>query len=56
MVELAAAARVELPSRDPALLRRHMLVDDAADLEGYLRRFDITVALLQDPDAIERVA
>jgi adenosine deaminase len=56
MVELAATARVELPSRDPDLLRRHMLVDDAADLEGYLRRFDITIALLQDPDAIERVA
>ncbi len=56
MIELAAAARVDLPSRDPALLRRHMLVDDAADLEGYLRRFDITIALLQTPEAVERVA
>ena len=56
MVELAGAARVELPSRDPDQLRRHMLVDDASDLEGYLRRFDVTIALLQTPDAIERVA
>jgi adenosine deaminase len=56
MVELAEAARVELPSNDAVQLRRHMLVDDAADLEGYLRRFDVTIALLQSPDAIERVA
>ena len=33
-----------------------MLVDDAHDLEEYLKRFDITVALLQTPEAIERVA
>ena len=42
MVELAAAARVELPTSDPEQLRRYMLVDDAANLEDYLRRFDVT--------------
>jgi adenosine deaminase len=56
MIELARAAGVELPSADPEALRRHMLVDDARNLEDYLRRFDITIALLQDPGAIERVA
>ena len=56
MVDLARAARVELPTRDVDGLRRHMLVDDAADLDGYLRRFDITIALLQTPESIERVA
>lgn len=56
MIELARGAGVELPSTDPGALARHMLVDDARDLEDYLRRFDITIALLQDPDAIERVA
>jgi adenosine deaminase len=33
-----------------------MRVDDASNLEDYLRRFDITIPLLQTPDAIERVA
>ena len=56
MVELAAAARVELPTADLEQLRRYMLVDDAADLEDYLRRFDVTIALLQTPEAIERAA
>ncbi len=56
MIALAGLARVELPSRDPETLRRHMLVDDASDLEGYLARFEVTIALLQAPEAIERVA
>lgn len=56
MVDLAAAARLELPSRDPEALRQYMLVDDAANLEDYLRRFEVTIALLQTPEAIERVA
>ena len=56
MIDLARTAKVELPSRDVETLRRHMLVDNARDLEEYLRRFDITIALLQDPAAIERAA
>ena len=56
MVALASAARVELPTADPAALRRYMLVSDARNLEDYLARFDLTIALLQTPDAIERVA
>jgi adenosine deaminase len=56
MVDLAAEAGVELPTRDTEQLRRYMLVDDAANLEDYLRRFDVTIALLQTPEAIERVA
>jgi len=56
MVDLAAGAGVELPSRDPEALRRHMLVDDAANLEDYLARFELTIGLLQTPEAIERVA
>ncbi|MFN2326563.1 MAG: adenosine deaminase [Gemmatimonadales bacterium] len=56
MVELAGPAKVELPSRDPAELKRYMLVDDAEHLEDYLARFELTIALLQTPEAIERVA
>ena len=33
-----------------------MLVDDAANLEDYLQRFEYTIPLLQTPEAIERVS
>jgi adenosine deaminase len=56
MLDLARAAGVTLPASDPEALRRHMVVKDARNLADYLRRFDITVALLQTPQAIERVA
>ena len=56
MLELARAAKVELPAKDAASLGRYMVANDARNLEDYLKRFDITVALLQTPEAIERVA
>ena len=56
MIELARAIRFELPSREPEALRRFMRVDDAADLEDYLRRFEYTIPLLQSAEAIERVS
>lgn len=56
MIELAAAAGITLPTSDPVELKKYMLVDDARDLEAYLKRFDHTIALLQTPEAIERVA
>ncbi|MGE0553778.1 MAG: adenosine deaminase [Gemmatimonadales bacterium] len=56
MIELARGAGVSLPTGDPEALGRFMLVDDARDLQEYLNRFDYTIALLQTPDAIERVA
>ncbi|PYP41263.1 MAG: hypothetical protein DMD43_06925, partial [Gemmatimonadetes bacterium] len=56
MLELARPAKVELPAKDAASLGRYMVANDARNLEDYLKRFDITVALLQTPEAIERVA
>ncbi|HEX7338109.1 MAG TPA: adenosine deaminase [Gemmatimonadales bacterium] len=56
MIDLARQARVPLPSYEPEPLRRFMLVDDAADLQDYLDRFDLTIPLLQTPEAVERVA
>src|SRR3982750_1178892 len=56
MIDLARRSRQQLPSTQPEQLRRYMRVDDAANLEDYLRRFDITIPLLQTPEAIERVA
>jgi len=56
MVDLARANRLSLPTTDPEALGRFMLVDDARDLQEYLNRFEYTIALLQTPEAIERVA
>jgi adenosine deaminase len=56
MIDLARGARVVLPSYEPEPLRRFMLVDDAANLQDYLDRFDLTIPLLQTPEALERVA
>ena len=56
MIELARDVGFELPARDPAALRRFMRVDDAANLEDYLKRFEYTIPLLQSAEAIERVA
>jgi adenosine deaminase len=56
MIELARDARVPLPAYEPGPLGRFMLVDDAADLQDYLDRFDLTIPLLQTPEALERVA
>jgi adenosine deaminase len=56
MIELARGARFELPTQDPEELRRFMRVDNAANLEDYLRRFEYTIPLLQSAEAIERVS
>jgi adenosine deaminase len=56
MLELAREAGLEPPVGDADALRRYMLVDDARDLPEYLARFHHTIALLQAPEAIERVA
>jgi adenosine deaminase len=56
MIALGRQAKVSLPTQDPESLRRFMRVDDAHNLEEYLQRFDLTIALLQTPEAIERVA
>ena len=56
MLELARAAKVSLPASEADSLRKAMRVDDAKNLEDYLKRFDFTIPLLQTPDAVERVA
>ena len=56
MIELSAAVGFALPTRDPVQLRRFMRVDNAANLEDYLQRFEYTIPLLQSAEAIERVS
>lgn len=56
MIELARAQGVRLPATDVASLRRYMLVDNVKNLEEYLERYLVTVAVMQTPAALERVA
>jgi adenosine deaminase len=56
LIELAREARTQLPTTDPVALGRYMVPTEARNLEDYLGRFDLTIAVLQTPDAIERVA
>ncbi|HSR42763.1 MAG TPA: adenosine deaminase [Longimicrobiales bacterium] len=58
MVELAGEQGKSglLPSTDPAELGRLMRADDARNLEEYIGKFEITVALMQSADALERIA
>lgn len=56
MVELAREAGVTLPSDDPRVLERLMRADDSGDLVEYLRRFDLTLSVMQTVGALERIA
>lgn len=56
MAELARERGVELPTYDPGELAGHMLVSDAHTLEEYLARFVLTLAVMQDAEALERIA
>ncbi len=56
MLELARDAHVTLPRSTPDELRAYMRADNVASLEDYLARFDATIAVLQTPEALERVA
>jgi len=56
MLDLARARGASLPASDPGALARHMLVDDAHSLEEYLARFVLTLSVMQDAEALERIA
>ncbi len=56
LAELAFARGVALPVRDTAALGDYMRVDDARNLEDYLARFEITLSVMQDAEALERIA
>ena len=56
MLELGRERGVELPATTAAGLADYMLVKSAANLEDYLERFHLTLAVMQDAEAIERIA
>ncbi|MFL5468931.1 MAG: adenosine deaminase [Gemmatimonadaceae bacterium] len=56
LLDLAREQRVQMPKQTPEELAAFMRVDDAQSLEDYLRRFDVTISVLQSEEALERVA
>lgn len=54
--DLAQASGVALPADDPRALAEAMHVRQARDLNDYLARFAITVAVMQTSEALERIA
>lgn len=56
LLELGREYRVDMPARTPEKLAAFMRVDDAEHLEDYLRRFDITISVMQTADSLERIA
>ncbi|MDA1081575.1 MAG: adenosine deaminase [Gemmatimonadetes bacterium] len=55
LLELGREQGVAMPAATPEALAHHMWVKDARHLEDYLVRFDVTLAVLQRADALERV-
>jgi adenosine deaminase len=56
LVDLAREHRVQLPKQTPEELAEFMRVDDAQSLDDYLRRFDVTISVMQTEEALERIA
>ncbi len=56
LIELADERGVKLPAHEPEELARYMHVQDARDLVDYLSRFDVTLSVMQDAAALERIA
>ncbi|MDD3966025.1 MAG: adenosine deaminase [Candidatus Neomarinimicrobiota bacterium] len=54
--ELAEQNNIELPYKDPESLTRYLHCEDSVSLPDYLKRFDITLSVMQDPQSVERVA
>jgi adenosine deaminase len=56
MLELAREYRVEMPVQTAEDLATYMTVRDAQSLEDYLKRFTVTLSVMQRADALERIA
>jgi adenosine deaminase len=56
LFDLATHSGVALPVSDADGLRRYMVAGDSRDLEEYLHRFQITLAVMQRAESVERIA
>lgn len=55
LLELGRELGVVMPAQTPDALAHHMWVQDARHLEDYLTRFDVTLSVMQNAAALERV-
>lgn len=56
MIELATERGVPLPAADAEELGRRLVANDARSLEDYLTAFEVTLSVMQDAPALERLA
>ncbi|MDQ2765512.1 MAG: adenosine deaminase [Gemmatimonadota bacterium] len=56
LIDLAAERDVTLPAHNAAELQEYMVVQNADNLEDYLSRFSVTLSVMQDAEALERIA
>lgn len=56
LLDLGREYSIKMPADSADELRDYMLVSDAKSLEDYLKRFEVTVSVMQTADAIERIA
>ncbi|MBU0679350.1 MAG: adenosine deaminase family protein [Verrucomicrobia bacterium] len=56
LIELAGKCNVELPASDEKGMKKEVFKETYADLPEYLKGFSYTVAVLQSPDHLARVA
>lgn len=57
LIELAGEQKVRLPSNDPETLARAVMTGkNCRNLGEYLSGFDITLAVMQQPEALSRIA
>jgi hypothetical protein len=56
LLDLGREYRAPMPATTADELADYMRVDDARNLEDYLARFDVTLAVMQTGDALERIA
>jgi adenosine deaminase len=56
LIDLGREQGVKMPRDDAAALRDYMTVRDAKNLEDYLKRFEVTLSVMQNAPALERIA
>src|SRR5262245_27701843 len=58
ILELAEKLKVPLPAEDEESLRHYVqkTPEECKSLEQYLQAFDITLSVMQEPEALERIA
>jgi adenosine deaminase len=56
LIDLGRDQGVKMPRESADELREFMIVRDAKSLEDYLKRFEVTVSVMQKADAIEQIA